>query len=545
MGKGPMRRIAAAVAVVAVAAGLLVGAAVLGSHLRPRTVSGSAAAIANPVLDPGTALSQPAPDFTLTDQFGRSVSLRSFRGKVVILAFNDPVCTTVCPLTTTAMVEAKALLGAAGSNVQLLGVAANPTATGVKWVRAYSEAHQMTHQWRFLTGSLGQLKRVWHAYGIEAQLVNGQIDHTPALYVIDQRGRLSRLYMSEMAFSSVDQLGQELAQSAAALLPGHPKVPAKVSYAEVQFIDPGTAFALPRAGGGTVHLGPSKSPHLFLFFGTWTKEVTDLSRRLDALNAYQSGAARRRLPSLIAVDEASVEPSPSALPHFLHDLPRPLSYPVAIDRSGRVADGYRVQDQPWLVLISASGQFLWYRDVSVLGWPSRASLIRHVRLALARAPQADPAPAGRPQIQGSPVALAALHAQADELLGSGSLLSARLRALHGYPIVVNVWASWCPPCQAEFSLFASASRRYGARVAFLGADTNDSTGDARNFLQRHPVSYPSYQTSTSGLGSLATIEGFPTTIFIDRTGRVIDVHTGQYSTQATLNNDIKTYALGR
>ncbi|HEY2653450.1 MAG TPA: redoxin domain-containing protein, partial [Solirubrobacteraceae bacterium] len=95
-----MRRIAAAVAAVAVAAGLLVGAAVLGSHLRPRTVSGSGAAIANTVLDPGTALSQPAPDFTLTDQFGRSVSLRSFRGKVVILAFNDPVCTTVCPLTT-------------------------------------------------------------------------------------------------------------------------------------------------------------------------------------------------------------------------------------------------------------------------------------------------------------------------------------------------------------------------------------------------------------------------------------------------------------
>ena len=540
-----MRRIGAGVAVLVVAAGALVAAAVLGSHLRSRTISGSRAAIANPVLDPGTPLSQRAPEFTLTDQFGQSVSLRSYRGKVVILAFNDPVCTTVCPLTTTAMIEAKALLGAAGSKVQLLGVAANPTYTGVKWVRAYSEAHQMMHQWRFLTGSLTQLKRVWHDYGIEAQLVNGQIDHTPALYVIDQQGRLSRLFMSQMAFSSVDQLGQELAQSAAALLPDHPTVAAKVSYKEVQFIDPGTAFALPRAGGGTIHLGPSSSPHLFLFFGTWTKEVTDLTRQLDALDAYQSTAARHRLPSLIAVDEASVEPSPSALPHFLHDLPRPLSYPVAIDRSGRVADGYRVQDQPWLVLISASGQFLWYHDVSVLGWPSRASLLRDVRQALARAPKANPAPGERPQIHGSPAALAALHAQANELLGSGSLLIARIRALHGYPIVVNAWASWCGPCQAEFSLFASASRRYGARVAFLGADSNDSTGNARTFLQRHRVTYPSYQTSTSGLSSLASIEGLPTTIFINRAGRVIDVHTGQYSQQATLDNDIKTYALAQ
>jgi cytochrome oxidase Cu insertion factor (SCO1/SenC/PrrC family) len=43
----------------------------------------------NPDLDPGTPLSGRAPDFTLTDQFDRRVSLHSFRGKVVILAFND------------------------------------------------------------------------------------------------------------------------------------------------------------------------------------------------------------------------------------------------------------------------------------------------------------------------------------------------------------------------------------------------------------------------------------------------------------------------
>ena len=42
------------------------------------------------------------PSFTLTDQFGKRVSLRSLRGKVVVLSFNDPECTTICPLTTTA-----------------------------------------------------------------------------------------------------------------------------------------------------------------------------------------------------------------------------------------------------------------------------------------------------------------------------------------------------------------------------------------------------------------------------------------------------------
>ncbi len=536
------KRILGLAGALAVAVGILLAAATIRTSSSTSSPSPASAALANPVLDPGTPLSARAPDFTLTDQFGRRVSLHSFRGKVVLLAFNDPVCTTVCPLTTTAMVQAKAMLGTAGSGVQLLGVAANPTATGVKWVRAYSEAHEMTHQWDFLTGSLPELKRVWHGYGIQAQLLHGQIDHTPALYVIDRRGRLSRLYMTQMAYSSVDQLAQELAQSAAALLPGHPTVRARVPYSEVQLIDPGTAVQLPRAGGGTVHLGPSGSPHLFLFFGSWNSEVTNLASHLEALNGYQAGTGAGKLPPLTAVDEASVEPSADALSRFLRTLPHPLSYPVAVDQSGRVGDGYRVQDEPWLELISSSGQFLWYHDVSTGGWPSNASLIQDIRSALAHAPR-GPTAGAAPQIPGSPAALAALHAQADQLLGSGSLLFARLRALRGYPVVVNVWASWCGPCQAEFPLFRSASLRYGAHVAFLGADTNDSAGDARLFLQQHHVSYPSYPANTNGLRPLLIVQGFPTTVFISRTGKVVDVHTGQYLTQAALDQDIKTYAL--
>ncbi|HET7354043.1 MAG TPA: SCO family protein, partial [Gaiellaceae bacterium] len=147
----------------------------------------------NPGIDPGTHLSGAAPGFALTDQFGKRVSLASLRGKVVVLSFNDPKCTTICPLTTTALLRAKELLGPSASRVELVGVGANPKATGIKWVRAYSQAHRMLHKWRFLTGTLPELKRVWRAYGIAAAVVNGSIDHTPATYVIDSRGRFSRL----------------------------------------------------------------------------------------------------------------------------------------------------------------------------------------------------------------------------------------------------------------------------------------------------------------------------------------------------------------
>lgn len=150
----------------------------------------------------------------------------------------------------------------------------------------------------------------------------------------------------------------------------------------------------------------------------------------------------------------------------------------------------------------------------------------------------------RQALEGSPAALAALHAEAGQLLGSAGALSARLSSLRGYPLVLNAWAAWCGPCRSEFGLFASAAARYGKRVGFLGIDTNDAASDARAFLAKHPISYPSYQLTSSQLAPLATLQGMPTTIYISPAGKVLNVHTGQYDTEATLQNDIERYALG-
>ena len=346
---------------------------------------GNPQAVANPRLDPGAPLNGTAPGFTLTDQFGRQVSLDSFRGKVVVLTFNDPQCTTICPLTTTALVRAKALLGPAGRDVQLLGVGANPLATQVKWVKAYSVAHGMLHKWLFLTGSLPQLKRVWKEYGIAAAVIGGAIDHTPATYILDERGRESRLFMTQMAYSSVPQLAEELAQSVSALLPGHPVVRDTTSLAAISLLGPSRRAPLGGGDGtGTTWLGPGTGPHLLLFFDTWAAELTNVKAKLEALNRYATFAKKHKLPPLLAVDEGGVEPSAQALPRLLRSLPHQLSFPVAVDESGRVADGYRVQDSPWLTLVDGKGRFLFYRDVAVKGWPSSSWLIRHVRAGLAR-----------------------------------------------------------------------------------------------------------------------------------------------------------------
>jgi cytochrome oxidase Cu insertion factor (SCO1/SenC/PrrC family) len=337
----------------------------------------SSAAEMNPNLDLGSSLgAQPAPDIKLVNQFGQPMSLSQFRGKVVMLSFEDSECTTVCPLTTQSMLEAKQLLGAAGSQVQLLGVDANPIATSVADVLAYSRAHGMVNQWDFLTGSLAQLKSVWSAYHIAVQIEKGQIDHTPALFVIDQSGREQKLYLTQMAYSSVGQSAEVLADEVSSLLPSHPHVASQESLASISVQGPSDHVALPPAtSGAKVLLGPG-APRLVMFFATWLSEVSDLKSELIDGNTYVAAARKDGLPPLVAVDETVVEPSAQIVRTYLASLGTPLSYPVALDTTGRVADGYGVQDQPWLALVSASGKIIWSHD----GWlpvPALTAAVQH------------------------------------------------------------------------------------------------------------------------------------------------------------------------
>jgi cytochrome oxidase Cu insertion factor (SCO1/SenC/PrrC family) len=336
-----------------------------------QAASGQArAAAANPDLDPGTSLGGlPAPGFRLVNQFGQPMSLSQFRGKVVILAFTDSQCTTVCPLTTASMLEARELLGAAGDQVQLLGVNANPKATAVHDVMAYSRAHGMVNQWDFLTGSPAQLKATWQAYHIYAQIQAGQVDHTPALYLIDQRGRERKIYLTTMAYASIGQAAQILAAEAASLLPGHPKLASQRSLAHIRGIAPTTPAKLNTVPAGSITLGPGR-PRLVLFFATWLTPASGLRAQLTALSRYARAARHGKLPQLVAVDEAATEPAPGAARSYLQRLGHPLGYPVALDPVGRLADGYGVRDQPWFVLTSASGKIVWKHD----GWLPVAAL---------------------------------------------------------------------------------------------------------------------------------------------------------------------------
>jgi cytochrome oxidase Cu insertion factor (SCO1/SenC/PrrC family) len=148
-----------------------------------------------------------APDFTLSDQFGHPVTLSSLRGHEVVLSFIDSQCKTLCPLTSTIMYNAKAQLATSASNkVQLIAVNANPTATSIAAVQAWSINHGMLHQWEFLTGSPQKLQSVYSMYNVFVQVgSNGALEHDPIIFIIDSQGH-ERLYFETLDSTSQSDL---------------------------------------------------------------------------------------------------------------------------------------------------------------------------------------------------------------------------------------------------------------------------------------------------------------------------------------------------
>jgi cytochrome oxidase Cu insertion factor (SCO1/SenC/PrrC family) len=162
-----------------------------------------AAAQASPNADPILAqaiagssvpLNFPAKEFRLTDQHGRTVSLASLRGKVVLLTFLDPVCTSDCPLIAQEFRTAGQLLGAAAAKVELVAIVTNPLYHQVSDTQAFDRQEHLGQvpNWLYLTGSVPQLRQVWKDYGVSAEILpaGSMIGHQDLAYVIDQAGHV-------------------------------------------------------------------------------------------------------------------------------------------------------------------------------------------------------------------------------------------------------------------------------------------------------------------------------------------------------------------
>jgi cytochrome oxidase Cu insertion factor (SCO1/SenC/PrrC family) len=135
---------------------------------------------------------KPAPDFTLTDQNGRTLSLSSFRGRAVVLEFMDTHCTDICPIISQEFIDAYRQLGSAASNVVFVAVNVNGYHAAVTDVAAFSREHQLNTipNWHFFTGPVSDLHSVWTDYGIVVQAPSPTADviHSSFAFFIDPKG---------------------------------------------------------------------------------------------------------------------------------------------------------------------------------------------------------------------------------------------------------------------------------------------------------------------------------------------------------------------
>jgi protein SCO1 len=140
-----------------------------------------------------------APDFTLTDQAGRRVSLGQYRGRVAILTFLSTTCHPTCPLIAQQIRGALDELGTHPSHpVPVLIVSANPTADTPVAVRRFLGEVALNGRVEYLTGTPTELRAVWRAYDIvPSQLGDAQSPHAAAALLIDRAGQKRDLFQVE------------------------------------------------------------------------------------------------------------------------------------------------------------------------------------------------------------------------------------------------------------------------------------------------------------------------------------------------------------
>jgi thiol-disulfide isomerase/thioredoxin len=103
----------------------------------------------------------------------------------------------------------------------------------------------------------------------------------------------------------------------------------------------------------------------------------------------------------------------------------------------------------------------------------------------------------------------------------------RLADLRGRPVVLNFWASWCPPCLAEMPESQRVHQRLGDRVAFLGVNQRDQLQAAEQLARSSGVTYPLAVDSAGRAFDAFGGLGMPTTVLIGADGTVADIFAGQ------------------
>ncbi len=109
-----------------------------------------------------------------------------------------------------------------------------------------------------------------------------------------------------------------------------------------------------------------------------------------------------------------------------------------------------------------------------------------------------------------------------------------LESLRGKPILLNFWASWCVPCRLEMPLLEEFHREWASQGLVVLGVNDEAPEIARRFLEEQGYTFPTLADETNAAGRAYAVESIPTTVGIDKTGRVAFQHAGAQSKKELL-----------
>lgn len=128
-------------------------------------------------------------------------------------------------------------------------------------------------------------------------------------------------------------------------------------------------------------------------------------------------------------------------------------------------------------------------------------------------------------ILASPVFAAPLDFSAKDVNGKTYTLSNE----QGNWVVINIWATWCPPCRKELPELAAFAKEHAKdhiKVWGLSVDTAATPDELSMFAQDHQISYPIFKVNPRSLSAFGNIPGIPTTFLVNPKGELVARHVG-------------------
>ncbi len=344
------------------------GAVLLAAAQPPTGSSGaSAAAPAAPgissaaadllQLDPLGNAATTAPGYTLTDQHGRTITPATFRGRSVVLTFNDDECEDLCTLLAQDVALADHDLGTATSRIAFVSINANPYHPAVSDVGSWSDTHGLGHaaNWYFGTADPATLTSVAKAFDVPIELdaAKQSVVHGTEIFFIDPSGVERALGQFGTDSASTAPFAHTMAQEAVDLLPAAQRRTVGGS-AAVDLASGGSGvgskpkpFTLPSLNGSG-RIGTAGTAGHYTVLNFWASTCTACVGELADLQKVSAEFTGRA--DLIGIDVSDDTAAARTVTRQAG-----TAYPLAVDANGAIAGEFRISGLPYTVILDPTG----------------------------------------------------------------------------------------------------------------------------------------------------------------------------------------------